>query len=257
MELLGYLLLGAGVIFVLLLVVSPKFRSAVSARIPWFADRATSAVDSVESRTAAAAAAQDSTVRRGRRSLYQVQQELAASEMEINRAAKEIDEDNAALALAHKNNDRETFGTLAEELNRDRAYHAQLVANHKLLVGELKNLEVGVDEQREKQRMIGMQGSLMRSQARVADVTASVQEARAGLDDNSADAHMEAAQKMLDRSMARATASKNAAEGLTPNERADKKAAAYIKQARQGTTGINADALWEQMNAPAAPTPAP
>lgn len=250
-----WLIVAAIVATVLYVAFSPDpFASALRARIPWAQGKAANVVDSVESRTAAASAAQEGTVKRGRRSLYQVQQELAASEVEIDRAAKEIEEDNAALALAHKNNDRETFGTLAEELDRDTAYHAQLMANHALLVTELKSLEVSVDEQRAKQRAIEMQGRVMRSQGRVADVVASVQEARAGLDDNGADAQMSAAQKMLDRSMARATASKRAAEGLTPNERADKKAQAYLQQAKQGTTGVSADELWEQMSAPAAPS---
>jgi len=88
-----------------------------------------------------------------------------------------------------------------------------------------------------------------KEQARVADMVAGVNEALAGLTDNSADAHMAEAEKILRRTTARANASKAAAEGLTPNERAEKKAAAYIKQAKSGTTGVNVDDLWNQMSA--------
>lgn len=247
-------IIGAVIFAVILYVaLSPDpLASAIRARIPWAQRKAANVIDSVESRTAAAASAQEGTVRRGRRSLYDVQSELAASEIELNRAAEEVDEDNAALALARKNNDRETFETLAAELNRDTAYHGQLMQHHQALVNELKSLEVAVDEQRDKARAIAMQGSLMRSQARVADVVTQVHEAQAGLNENGAEAQMDEAQKILDHTMARATASQAAAQGLTPNERAEKKAAAYIKQVQQGGSGVNADELWNQMSTPAA-----
>lgn len=238
---------------VLYIALSPDpFASALRAKIPGLQRRAASAVERVDDRVEAAKAAQTGLVRKGRRSLYEIQQMLAESELELDAALREIEDDKTAIGLARKNNDRETFNTLVAELNRDTAYHAQLAAHHEELVAELKSLEVTVDEQRVKEQEITMQGRVMVSKARVADVTTIVNEAVAGLTDSGADAHMAEAEKILRRTTARANAAKTAAGGLTPDERASKKADAYLKQARQGSTGVSSDELWEQMNAPTA-----
>jgi hypothetical protein len=68
------------------------------------------------------------------------------------------------------------------------------------------------------------------------------------LTDNSADSQMAAAQKILDKTSARAKASQAAAEGLTGDERAQNKAQAYKDQVKQGSTGVNGDDLWKQMD---------
>lgn len=245
------LMIGVIVVVVIGLAVafSPDpFSSALRARIPWLQKKAANAVDSVEARTAAGQAAQAATVRFGRKSLYEIGQELAASEIELDRAAVEIEEDNAAIALARKNNDRESFDFWVAEVNRDTAYHKQLLASHNQIVEQLKTLEVSVDQQRDKEKEIEAQGRVMRSQARVADVTVGVNEAQAGLNNNGAAAHMDTAQKILDEKMAKAKAAQRAAEGLTPSERQEQKAEAYLKQVRAGA-GVNADALWNQMAA--------
>ncbi len=249
-------IIGAVILAVILYVLfSPDpFASALRAKIPGLQRRAASAVERVDDRVEAAKAAQGGLVRKGRRSLYDIQQLLAESELELDAALNEIEEDKQAIALARKNNDRETFNVLVAELNRDTAYHAQLAEHHKSLVTELKSLEVTVDEQRAKEREIQSQGRVMVSKARVADVTAMVNEAVAGLSESGADAHMDEAERILRRTTARANAAKTAAGGLTPDERSQKKADAYLKQARQGTTGVSADELWEQMSAPVSPS---
>lgn len=241
------------IVLVAYVLISPDpFARAIRAKIPFWQRKAGNAIDSVDARVEAARQAQGGTVKRGRMSLYDLHQMLAASETELDRANEEIEDDQKAMALARKNEDRETFDTLVAEYNRDVPYRDQLLAAHTQLIEQLKTLEVGVDEQRAKQREIDMQGRVMVAQARVNDMVANVNEALAGLTDNGADAQMQAAQEILDRTSARANASKAAAEGLTPNERAEKKAAAYLKQAKSGSTGVNADDLWNQMT-PAEP----
>ena len=235
---------------VLYVLISPDpFASAIRAKIPFWQRKAANAVDTVDARVEAAKSAQRGTVQKGRRSLYDLKIMLAESQQELDGVIAEIEDDKKALALARKNGDKDAFATLVAELNRDTAFHAELLESHQKLIEELKALEVGVDEQRDKENVLTQQGRVMVAQARVADMVAGVNEALAGLTDNSADAHMAEAEKILRRTTARANASKAAAEGLTPNERAEKKAAAYIKQAKSGTTGVNVDDLWNQMSA--------
>jgi hypothetical protein len=240
----------AVVVVVIYLVVSKSdLASAVRA---WFTSgqkNAAGAVDSVKARTDAAQVAQDTTVRKGRTTLYSLKIMLAESQTEIEKVDGEIADDQNAMAMAHKNGDKDTFVTLVNELNRDTAYRNQLVPAHEQLVNQLKTLEVGVDEQADKAREIAIQSRVMVAQARVNDLTAGVNEALAGLNGNSADSHMEAARKILDKTHARAVASADAAEGLTPNERSQKKAQAYIKQAKTGADSIDANTLWDKMSA--------
>jgi hypothetical protein len=238
------------VVVVLYVFLSPDpFASAIRAKIPGLQMKAANAIDSVEARTDAAQAAQESTVRKGRTTLYSLKIMLAESQTEIEKVDGEIADDQKAMALAHKNGDKDTFVTLVNELNRDTAYRGQLVPAHEQLVNQLKTLEVGVDEQADKAREIAVQSRVMVAQARVNDLTAGVNEALAGLNGNSADSHMEAARKILDKTHARAIASADAAEGLTPNERSQKKAQAYIKQAKTGADSVDANALWDKMSA--------
>ncbi len=247
----GTILIGLAGLALLYVLFSPDpFASALRAKIPFLQRKAADAVDRVDSRVEAAKAAQRGTVRKGRMSLYELQTMLAESKVDLDRVNGEIEDDQKAMALARKNEDRDAFNTLVAEYNRDVAYRDQLLASHEQLIGQLKTLEVGVDEQRSKEKEIEMQGRVMVAQARVNDMVTSVNEALAGLTDNGADNQMSEAKKILDRTTARANASKAAAEGLTPNERAEKKAAAYIKQAKSGgNAGVNADDLWNQMGA--------
>jgi hypothetical protein len=225
-----------------------RFASALRAQIPFLQGRAADAVDSVEARTSAAQAAQRGTVAKGRAGLYAINTQLAEIDVELNRVNDEITDDKNALALAHKKGDREAFDTLVAELNRDTARQNVLVDSREAVVASLKNLEVAVDEQREKEEMIRAQAHAMVSKAKVNDIIGEINEISAGLNDNGADAHMNEAQKILDKTTARANASQKAAEGLTDNERAEKKAAAYIAESKKGNTGVAADDLWAQMS---------
>lgn len=234
------------------------FASAVRAKVPFLQKRAAKAIDSVDTRVEAAKAAQAGTVRKGRLSLYSIQQSLAELDVELSRANDEIENDKAAMALAHKQGDRETFDTLVEELNRDVALQNSLVETRSQIVEQLESLEVTVDEQRAKERLIESQGRVMVVKARVNDVMTEINEARANLTDNGADAQMEAAQKILDATTARAKASETAAAGLTPDERSEKKAREYMEQARRGNAGVNADDMWKQLDTEAsADSPGP
>lgn len=239
---------GAAILFVLYVLISPDpFASALRAQIPFLQRKGANAVDSVDARVEAAKQAQEGTVRFGRKSLYDIQVELASSKINLDRAKIAINDDNQALALAKKNNDRDAFNTLVQHLNNDTAYYNGLVENHEAIVEQLKSLEVTVDDQEQKEKMIDMQGSLMISKARVADVVEQVNKAQAGLTDNGADAHMKAAQKILDRKTSGAMAATVAAGGLTQGERDEKLAQKYVQQAKTGA-GISADDLWAKMD---------
>ena len=222
---------------------------AIRARLQGKGEDAAKAVDRVDDRVTAAKNAQAGTVKKGRASLYIIQQQLAEVDVELDRVAGEIADDKAAIAKAHQNGDREAFNALVPELNRDVAHQNSEVDIRAQIVVQLKSLEVEVDDQRRKAQMIEDQGRVMISKARVNDIMAEVNEARAGLTDNGADSQMAAAQKILDRTTARAKASQVAAEGLTDDERAQKKAQAYKDQVKQGSSGVSADDLWNQMSA--------
>jgi len=245
-----FIIVGIAVVVFLIYVFTShsNFASAIRALFQKKEQDAADAVDKVDSRVAAARSAQEGTVKKGRASLYSIQQQLAEVDVELGHTNSEIADDKAALAKTHQNNDRGAFDALVLELNRDTAHQNSLVDTRAEIVAQLKTLEVSVDEQRAKAQMIADQGRVMISKARVNDVIAEVNEARAGLTDNSADSQMEAAQKILDKTSARAKASQAAAEGLTDDERAQKKAQAYKDQVKQGSTGVNGDDLWKQMD---------
>lgn len=244
------------IVVVLYVLISPDpFASAIRAKIPFLQRKAADAVDRVDSRVEAAKAAQRGTVLKGRKGLYAIQQQLAEIDVELARVTDEIADDKAALAKAHQNEDREAFESLVQELNRDTAQQNVLIDTRAQVVKSLKDLEVAVDEQRAKERMIEDQGRVMVSKARVNDIMAEINETRAGLNSNGAEAQMEAAQKVLDKTTARANASQAAAEGLTSDERAKKKADAYIQQVKSGgDKGVKAGDLWNQMSESSKPT---
>lgn len=239
----------AAVVAVLYIAFSPDpFASAIRAKIPFWQRRAGDAVDSVDARVAAGKAAQHGTVSKGRHSLFELNILLAESEQEVNRFTKEVSEDQKALALARKNNDRPAFDALVSELNDDQEALAEGLSAHQQLLDELKELEVGVDEERRKERILEQKGRVMIGKDRVADMQIGVNLALSGLDDNGAEAHMAEAERILNKKLARAQASKAAASGLTPGERAEKKADQYLKIANSGASAVKADDLWNQLD---------
>lgn len=236
-------------IVALYIAFSPDpFASAIRAKIPFWQRKAGDAVDGVDARVEASRAAQHGTVTKGRHSLLELNTLLAASEQDVNRYTEEVKDDQTALALARKNSDRTAFDALVVELNDDQEVLAGALSSHQELLTELNELEVGVDEQRKKERMLEQKGRVMVSKDRVADMQIGVNLALSGLDDNGADAQMAEAERLLDKKLARATASKVAANGLTPGERAEKKAAQYLKIAESGSTAVNADDLWNKLD---------
>jgi len=222
--------------------------SSIRTRFKSGEKKAADSVETVDSDITAAAGAQANNVKTGRKGLFQIQQELAASEVDLNHVNEKIDDLNHAIALAHKNGDQATFNILVEKLNEETNTRASFEADHQKIMDELKGLEVDVDLERAKQATIESQGRVMVSQARRNDVSASINQTRAGLNDSGSDALMAKAQKALDRSTATSIASGRAAEGLTPGERADKQAQAYIDRAKKAP-GVDAAALWDQMSA--------
>lgn len=243
---LALILLAAAVLYI---AFSPDpFASAIRAKIPFWQRKAGDAVDSVDARVAAGKSAQHGTVRKGRHSLFELNTLLAESEQDVVRYTKEVNDGQKAIALARKNEDREAFDSLVIELNDDQEALAGALSSHQELLDELKALEVGVDEQRKKERMLERNGRVMVGKDRVADMQIGVNLALSGLDDNGADAHMAEAERLLNKKLARATASKVAANGLTPGERAEKKAAQYLKIAESGSTAVNADELWNKLD---------
>lgn len=225
---------------------------AVRAKVPFLFAKAATLIDSVETRTTAALLAQRGIVKKGRIGLYDIQILLEEIDVDLDEAAQEIEDDKAALALAHKAGDKETFDSLVIELNKDVAFQNELVEDRESVMNDLNALEVAVDEARDKEKLVESAGRRKVSKARRNTILAEINEARAGLtDDGSVDRHMEEADKLLKKTTARANASQTAVEGLTPGERTERKMQAYLKQAKQGTaTDVNADDLWAQMSEP-------
>ena len=165
------------VIVVLWIAISPDpLASAIRSKIPFLARKGANAVDTVDARIEAAKAAQHGTVIKGRHSLYELNILLAESEQDITRLDGEIDDDDKAIALARKNEDRPAFDALVIELNNDSEERATALQSHQELLDELKALEVGVDEQRKKERLLEQKGRVMISRDRVADMTIGVNE---------------------------------------------------------------------------------
>lgn len=246
----GTILFIALIVAVLYVLFSPDpFANALRAKIPGLQRKAADAVDDVGSRVDAAQAAQRGTVQRGRAGLYAIQTQLGEIDVDLAHTNDEIADDKSALAKAHQNGDRDAFNALVAELNRDVAHQNVLVDTRAQVVSSLKGLEVAVDEQRQKEDLIRQNGQVMIAKARVNTIMAQINETRAGLNSNGAEAQMAAAQKVLDKTTARARASQVASEGLTDDERAQRKADAYKAQARQGSKGVDPNDLWDQMSA--------
>ena len=143
-----FIIVGIAVVVFLIYVFTShsNFASAIRALFQKKEQDAADAVDKVDSRVAAARSAQEGTVKKGRASLYSIQQQLAEVDVELGHTNSEIADDKAALAKAHQNNDRGAFDALVLELNRDTAHQNSLVDTRAEIVAQLKTLEVSVDE---------------------------------------------------------------------------------------------------------------
>jgi len=246
---MGYLI-GFIVLVVILYIIFGKGKLPTNVRT-WFKGESSKAADNVETvddDVTAARDAQAGIVQKGREGLFEIQQELGASEIQLGHVNDQIDDLNKAIALAHRNGDQETFNVLVGKLNAQTQLRAQFETDHTAIMTQLKGLEVTVDQERAKKDLIESQSRVMVSQARVNNVSASINQARAALDSNGSGALMAKAQKALDRSGADAIASQRAAEGLTEGERSDRRAAEYIAQAKTNVNAVDADSLWKQMD---------
>lgn len=235
-----------------------RLATAIRSWIPFLKNRAADKVDSVQVRTEVGAEKAKAAHQAGRRTLYEVNQLIEAARLEIKKKMDEVSADNKALKLAADAGDRAAFDALVAELNNDQAEYAAMEKSLAALQEERDSLAGYVDQQAKAAREKERRARELVVTERVADITTMVGEAKAGLaGQDTGDADFAAAEKMVDKKMARANAAKNAGEGMTADERAQKQAAAYMAAANSGATAVRSDDLWAKMTGQNNAEPAP
>lgn len=205
-------------------------------------------IESVEDETAAAQQIQKQNVALGNMSLYQVKIKMNQTKGELQRNMREVKEVEEALLLARQNNDREGFDALVVRLDVEKAELKLYTDTYEQLDAQFKKLGGVVDQETYELRQIAAEALVLQTADQVAGVVIQVNEAAAGLSgENASDTHMAEARRIAAEKTARASAAEEAATiGLTPGQKAEKLADAYLKKAQKGQT-TNADALWNAM----------
>jgi hypothetical protein len=181
---------------------------------------AADSVDSVQNRVNSALLKQNDLVALARGGTYQVKITLEERQQAVDEWQRKLDQADKDKVLARKSGNRDAFAAACHNYDQAVTNLTSATAARDQIKGLVAQMENQVDAQYDERDEMEERGAQVAAQAVVDDVTAKVNEAKAGLtkaDGGKSD--MVKAQELASKLHARSTAAVGAAGGLTQRER--------------------------------------